>query len=100
MLVAQEMVGIRERHEALGMSCGNENPRCILDADGVIGRRMHDEQRLVQMRHMAHQLMLGNVVEECAGNREGPSCERHFGAAILPDLLDTIGKQTGDMVRI
>ena len=36
--LAQEVVGVRERHEALWMLGGDEDARRIVDADGVVGR--------------------------------------------------------------
>ena len=42
----------------------HENAGGIVDPDGIVGRRMHDQQRLVQFGDMRHQAVLGDVVEE------------------------------------
>ena len=46
--LAQQMIGAGQRDEALRVLCGHENAGGVVDADGVVGRRMHDQQRLVQ----------------------------------------------------
>ena len=45
--IAQQMVGLRERDEALGVPGRDENAGRIVDTDGIIGRRMHHEQRFM-----------------------------------------------------
>ncbi len=60
------MIGVRQRHETLGMLGGEEDIGGVVDADGVVGRRVHDQQRLVQLCDMRHQAVMGDVVEEFA----------------------------------
>ena len=42
-LVAQQMIRACQRHKTLGMLGRDEDAGCIVDADGVVGRRMHDQ---------------------------------------------------------
>ena len=82
------------------MLCRYENLRRILDADGVVGRRMHHQQRLVQVCHLRHQIMLGDVVKEFALDVERPAGERDFHFAVLADVLDAIAEKMGDVEGI
>ncbi len=45
---------------------GNKDLRCIVDADGGVDRRLHDQQRLVQAGDVFINSLLGNIVEEFA----------------------------------
>ena len=47
---ADEMVGAGERNETFRMFCREKDLAGIVDADGVVGRRMKHQQRLVQAR--------------------------------------------------
>ena len=43
------MVGAIERDETLGVLGRREDGRGMLDADGLIARRVHDQERLTQI---------------------------------------------------
>ena len=75
----------------------DEYLRRILDADGVVGRRVHHQQRLVQLLDMRHQAMLGDIVEEFALYAERPSRERNLHVAVFPNVLDAVLEEVGDM---
>ena len=90
---AQQMIRAGQRDKTLGMLGGDEDARGVVDADGVVGRRMHDQQRLVQVGHMRHQAVLGDVVEEFARDVERPAGERDLDLAVLADVLDAILEQ-------
>ena len=92
-LAGEQMIGARQRHKALGMLGRDEDMRGIVDADGVVGRRMHDQQRLVQLCHLRHQAVLGDVVEEFALDVKRPAGELDFDLAVLADVLDAIPEQ-------
>ena len=47
--VAQQMIRARQRDKTLGMPGRDENAGRVVDADGVVGRRVHHQQRLVQV---------------------------------------------------
>ena len=91
------MIRICQRDEALGMLGRDKNARRVVDADGIVGRRMHDQQRLVQFGDMLHQAMLGDVVEEFALDAERPAGERDLDLAVLADVLDAVVEKIGDM---
>ena len=75
----------------------DEDAGGIVDADGVVGRRMHDQQRLMQRAHLRHQVVLGDVVEKFALDVKWTAGERDFDLSLLADVLDAIRKQAGDM---
>ncbi len=79
------------------MPCSNENAGRIIDADGVVVWRVHDQQRLVKLGHLRHQIVFGDVVEEFAADIKRPARERDFHLAVLADVLDAILEQAGDM---
>ena len=54
---------------------GKEYPRRVVGADDVVSRRVHDQQRLVQVFHLRHQIMLGDIVEELALDAKRTACE-------------------------
>ena len=91
------MIGARQRHKTLGMLGRDENIGGVVDPDGVVGRRMHDQQRLVQLGDMRHQIMLGDVVEEFALDMERPPGELHLDLALGADVLDPILEEMRDM---
>ena len=79
------------------MLCGDEDMGGVVDADGVVGRRVHDQQRLVQFGHLRRQVVLGDVVEEFALDVERAAGQRDFDLALLADVLDAILEQMRDM---
>jgi len=96
-LPAQKMIAIRQRYETLGMFGRDENPRRIVDADGVVGRRVHDQQRLVQLGDVRHQIVLGDVVEKFALDVERPARERDLDLTLRADILDAVLEKMRDM---
>src|SRR5262245_39354898 len=58
---AEKMIGVRQRHEALGMFRSLEDAAGILDADPIVGRRVEDQQRLMQARDLLTQILLGDI---------------------------------------
>ena len=98
--LGQQVIRARQRHEALGVLGRDKDTGRIVDADGIVGRRVHDQQRLVQLRHMIHQIVLGDVVEKLASDMKRPARQRDFDLAVLADVLDAIREQAGHMRRI
>jgi len=86
-IAAEQVIGAVERNEALRMLGGGKNVAGIVDADSVVGRRMEDQQRLVQCRDMPGEILLRDVVEERAADAEGAAGERDFDLAFAADLL-------------
>jgi hypothetical protein len=76
---------------------GEENIRGIVDPDRVVGRRMHDQQRLVQLSNLRHQALLGDVVEELALDVERPPGKLNLHLALRADVLDAVLEEMGDM---
>ncbi len=55
--LAEQVVGAGERDEALGMLCRQEDLRRVLNPDQLVGRRMEDQQRLLQLRDARGELL-------------------------------------------
>ena len=94
------MIGTGERDEALGMLGRREDMRGVLDADGLVGRRMEDQQRLAQLRDALGELLLGDVSQEFPADAERPPGERHLDLAVLADGVDLVPEQMRDMAGI
>ncbi len=74
--------------------------RGIVDADGVVGRRMEHQQRFAQAGDLFIQRPASNVVEELALDGERASGEFDLQLALFANVIDVIPKQTRDMRRI
>ena len=96
-LAAQEMVGAGERDKAFWVPGGDEDLGGVFDADGVVGRRMHDQQCLVQCFDPRHQLLLGDIIEEFALDAERPAGERNLDLAMLADAIDVVLEKVRDV---
>ena len=95
--VAQQMIGAGERHKTLGMLGRDEDAGGVVDADGIVGRRVQHQQRLMEAGDIRHQAVLGDIVEELAGDMERPAGERDLDLAVRADVLDAVLEQAGDM---
>ena len=80
-----------ERHEALRVLRGGEDRARILDADHVVGRRMHHQQRLAQLARRTGELLLGDIVEELLADAERAAGERDLRLARLADVVRRAG---------
>ena len=69
----------------------------VVDTDGVVGRRVKDQQRFVQAGDERGEILLGNVVEQRAANAERPALERHLNLALAGNLGGAVAKQADDM---
>ena len=87
-LLAQKMVGSRERYETFRMFCGDEDAGGVIDADGIVGRRMQDQQRLLQLRDLIHQVVLGDIVEKFPLDMEWAAGEGDLDLALRADVLE------------
>ena len=99
-LLAQQVIGAGERNETLGMFGRGEDPRRIVDAHGVVGRRMEYQQRLAQSGHALRDALFRNVVEEFALDPERPPGERHLDFSLFAYLVDLLLEQAGHVRRI
>ena len=94
------MVRSLQRDEALGMLRRQENSARIVDADGVVGRRMEHEQRLVQIRDALDEVLFGDVRHEITADAEGASGQRHLDLTLLADRLEMLLEQAGDVTGV
>ena len=74
----EQMIGAAERHEALRMLRGGEDRARVLDADQIVGRRMHHQQRLAQVARGRLELLLRDIVEEFLADAERAARERNL----------------------
>src|SRR6476469_7049856 len=75
----------------------HENAGGVVDANGVVGRGMHDQQRLAQIMDIVEQALLCDVVEELALDGEGAAREGYLRLAVLANAVDMVLEEPGDM---
>src|SRR5215831_20633289 len=78
---AQQMIGAGERDEAFWVFCRREDAAGIIDADGCIGGRVKDQERLAKPGNPRGEILLGDVVEQGAADAEGAPGKRYFDLA-------------------
>jgi len=57
-----EVIGRLERHEALGVARGLEDPGRVVDVHRVVARRVHHEQRLAHAAHRVAEPLVREIV--------------------------------------
>jgi hypothetical protein len=82
----QQVVGIFERDEALGMPGGGEDLAGVLDADDLVAWREEDDQRLPEPGSMVPQLLPGDIVQELFLDPKAPAGDGYLGLALGFDL--------------
>src|SRR5262245_27490281 len=80
--VGEQMVRAVERDETLRMLRRREYGRGMLNANGLISRRVHDEQRLAQIGNVARDRLALGVLYQAPADREGASAKRDIGDAV------------------
>jgi hypothetical protein len=98
--MAQQMVGVGERYEALGVLGGREDLARILDPDDGVDRRVENEQRLAQIFDALQQPLLGDVVEKLAPDAERPTADLDFAVALRADGVEAVAEQARHMAGI
>ena len=96
----QQVVGIVERNEALGVLRRTKDARGVVDADDLVERRMEDEQRPPKHGDVRGQLVPLDVVEKLPANAERPPNEQHLRLAPRLDLRHRRLKQPDDVRRL
>jgi hypothetical protein len=61
---AQQMIGVIQRHEALGMLGGLEDQAGILDSDRLVARCMKNQQRLAELFQLVGVVVGCDVIEK------------------------------------
>src|SRR3954447_19315604 len=79
---------------------GREYLAGIVEADIFVGRRMKDEQRLVQRGDALLEVLFGDVLQEALPDLKRTTCERHLDLAEFVDRAELILEQTRDVGRI
>ena len=90
--IGEQMIGAVEDDEALRVPRGLEDPSRVLDADGVVDRRVHDEERTPERGELLEHLLRADVVDELPadGERATGQLDRRLTAAL--DLVDRVGE--------
>jgi hypothetical protein len=76
---------------------GSENLGGAVDADRVVGWRMHDQQRLVELCYMRRQAVFGDVVEKFALDVKRPPGELDLHLALRSNVIEAILEEMCDM---
>ena len=97
-----QVIGIVQRDEALRMARGRKDARGVLDADDLVARRLHHQQRLAEVADLVFEPMRLGVLDERAADVEWPAGELDLGLAIGPDSLQRpteLMQHVGDVGR-
>ncbi len=94
------MVGRIERHEALGMLCGNENVGGVVDTDNLVERGMHHEKRLAETRDLVTNRLGFQIVQELLANGKVAPFERNFSFALLADRFFHSLEASDHVIRV
>src|SRR5262245_43754964 len=81
------MVGTLERNEAARMAGRAKDLAGVGDADGVVGRRMHDEQRPPQGAYPLVKIRIADIVDEMALQRERLTADEERRLAVFLDSV-------------
>src|SRR4051794_33206632 len=65
-----------------------KNRRGILDADNLILRRVHHQQRLMQMSEVMLKGLALGILNQPLADREGATSERHGSDAVPFDVVE------------
>jgi len=84
----QQVVGIVERDEALGVPCGKKDARGIVDPDHLVARGMQYKQRPAERADLVVEPPHLGVLDERAPNAERPAGQLDFGLAFGPDPIE------------
>ena len=82
------MVGAFQRHEAAGVPGGAEDLTRVGDADSVVGRRMHDEQRPSQGADSFAEIGGADVLDEISLESQCLAADEECCLAVGLDPLD------------
>ncbi len=96
----QQVIGAGERNEAFRMLGRGENAAGIVDADGLVGWRVKDEQCLAQSANALGEILPGDIGKQGTADAERSADQRHLDFAFALDLVDAVAEQAGDMCRI
>ena len=80
------MVRSVERDETLGVLRSRENRHGMLDADDLIPRRVHDEQRFAQVGDVLPNCLSFGILHQPSTNRKGTASQCDVGDAVTFDI--------------
>ena len=84
------MIGVVQGDEALGMSGRHEDGGSVVDADDLVQRRMHHQQRAFQAADGIQRRAGPDVVDEALTDPVRSTAERHLGLSFAFDPLQIL----------
>ena len=94
------MIGLVEGDEALGVLGRDEDGTSVVDGDGLVERRVEDQERLAQAGDTLGQALTLDILQELLLDAEGPAGEQHLGLAGPFDLVPRAGEVVCHMGRV
>ena len=100
-VAAEQVVGVVEGDEALGVLGGGEDGGGVVDADDRVQRGVEDEECAAEIADgVRSSLAGGDVLEKGALDGEGAAAERHLGLALGLDVGERAAEIVGDVGRV
>ncbi len=96
----QQMIRSVQRNKALGMLRGFENTPRVFDANDVILRRVHHEQRASQIANALRLRLAMALLHKITGNAECAASKNDFGLTFLLNPFQRIAEMFKHMMRI
>src|SRR3954466_8123714 len=76
VLAREQVVGAFQRNETAGVARGPEDLAGVGDADGVVGGRMHDQQRTTQGADLFAEICVADIFDEMTLESERLAADR------------------------
>lgn len=97
---AQQVVGVGQRHETLGMLRVDEDAGGVADRHGVVHRRVQDEQCAVERGDMREDVLFGGVHQELTPDAERPARQLHQRLAVRLDRRHLVAEQPRHVLHV
>ena len=97
---SQEVVGVIERDEALGVLRAIVDATGVVDADDFVDGRVEYEKGFPKLSGGVFGRDLFEIVDELLPDEKLASSKRNGGFPLFPDLVEFPGEEMGDMDRI
>jgi hypothetical protein len=92
------MIGTGKRYKTFGMLGGSEDTRGILNADGIVGGRMKQQERLAEIGETILNILLRTIIEEFTLDNGRPASVTSTSPC-PSDFINVLLEQTGDVHR-
>jgi hypothetical protein len=95
-----QVVGIVERDEALGMLRRGEDARGVLHAHNVVERRVQHQKRAAKLRHVLGEGRALHVLDEALADPDGAPAELHLARAVAADVVQRVAEVVRDVAGV